>query len=199
MDHSLKLRWLAFEPRHTAHSHKGFVINGHRFHTKDVKRKTQNSGVTYEAFSMCRSTARDTRQMADIVTYYGVIKQIIILDYHMFTVPLFKCNWANRGYGVKEEDGFTLVNLHMNHSAYLRDPYILPSQAKQVFYSRENDSSLWYVVMRAPPRGYHKLDTDEEFVGAPLSVQQVDDLGNQSSDDESFYVRDDCEGMIVAD
>ncbi|CAE5959401.1 unnamed protein product [Arabidopsis arenosa] len=198
-DHSTKLRWLAFGPRLTAHTHKGFVINGHRFHTDDVKRKTQNSGVTYEAFSMCRSTARDTRQMADIVTYYGVIKEIILLDYHMFTVPLFKCSWANRGYGVKEEDGFTLVNLHMNQSSYLQDPYILPSQAKQVFYSRENDTSPWYVVMRAPPRGYHELETEEEFVGAPLSPQPVDDLEIQSSDDESFYVREDCEGITVAE
>ncbi|XP_010475417.1 PREDICTED: uncharacterized protein LOC104754830 [Camelina sativa] len=118
-DHSKKLRWLAFGPRYIAQAHKGCVINGHRFHTDDVKRKTQNSGVTYEAFSMCRSSARDSRHMADIVTYYGVIKEIILLDYHMFTVPLFKCNWANRGYGVKEEDGFTLVNLHMNQTAYL--------------------------------------------------------------------------------
>jgi len=53
---------------------------------------TQNSGVTYEAFGMCRSTTRDTRQTADIVTYYGVFKEIIFLEYHMFTVPLFRCN-----------------------------------------------------------------------------------------------------------
>ncbi|CAA7017636.1 unnamed protein product [Microthlaspi erraticum] len=67
--HSTKLRWLAYGPRHTAQSHTGFVINDHRF---QIKRKTRNSGVTNEAFSMCRSTARDTRQMADIVGYYGV-------------------------------------------------------------------------------------------------------------------------------
>ncbi|XP_010419111.1 PREDICTED: uncharacterized protein LOC104704777 [Camelina sativa] len=151
--HSTKLRWLAFVPRHTAQSYKGYVINAHRFHRDDVKRITQNSGVTYEAFNMCRSSARDSRQMADMVVYYRVVKEIIILDYHMFQVPLFKCSWANRGYGVKEEDNFTLVNLYMNQSSFLQDPYIMPSQAKQVFYSREDDSSSWYVVMRAPPRG----------------------------------------------
>jgi len=190
----MKLRWLAFRPRLTAQSHKGFIIKGHRFHTDDVKRKTQNSGVTYEALSMCRSTARDTRQIADTVTYYRVIKEKIFLDYHMFIVPFFRCNWATRGYGIKQEDGFTLVNLHMNQASYIQDPYILPSQAKQVFYSRENDTLLWYVVMRAPPRGYHELETEEEFVGVPLSDQLVDDLGNQSSDDESFFVRDDWKG-----
>lgn len=197
--HSKKLRWLAFGPRLIAQSHKGFVINGHRFHTDDVKRETQNSGVTYEAFSMCRASARDSNQLADIVTYYGVIKEIILLDYHMFHVPLFKCSWANTGNGVKEEEGFTLVNLHLNQMAFLRDPYILPSQAKQVFYSREDELSPWYVVMRAPPRGYHELETEEEFVAAPVSDQQDEDLGNQSSDDESYCVRDDCEGVLVGD
>ncbi|KAG7542144.1 Transposase-associated domain [Arabidopsis thaliana x Arabidopsis arenosa] len=139
--HSTRLRWLAFGPRSIAQTYKGYIINGHRFHTDDVKRKTQNSGVTYEAFSMCRASAKDTRQTADIVVFYGVIKEIILLDYHMFQVPLFKCIWANKGNGLKEEDGFTLVNLHMKQSAFLNDPFIMPSQAKQVFYSREDDSS----------------------------------------------------------
>ncbi|XP_010430986.1 PREDICTED: uncharacterized protein LOC104715265 [Camelina sativa] len=39
-DHSKKLMWLAFGPKYIAQAHKGFVINGHRFHTDDVKRKT---------------------------------------------------------------------------------------------------------------------------------------------------------------
>ncbi|CAA7045655.1 unnamed protein product [Microthlaspi erraticum] len=198
-EHSTRLRWLAFGPRRVAQSFKGYVINGHRFHTDDVKRKTQNSGVSYEAFSMCRASAKDNRHMADIVTFYGVIKEIILLDYHMFQVPLFKCTWANKGNGLKEEDGFTLVNLHMNQSAFLHDPYILPSQAKQVFYSREDESSPWYVVMRAPPRGYHELETEEELVSSTLSVQQIEEEGDPSSDDETFCVRDDCEGVLVVD
>ena len=148
---------------------------------------------------MCRSSARDMNQVADIVLYYGVIQEIILLDYHMFQVPLFKCKWANKQNGVKEEDGFTLVNLHVNQLAYLQDPYILPSQAKQVFYSRKEDSSPWYVVMRAPPRGHHELETEAEYVTAPSNIQEIDDVENHSSDDESFCVRDDCEGLLVND
>ncbi|XP_048617693.1 uncharacterized protein LOC125589230 [Brassica napus] len=196
--HSKEIRWLAFGPRNVALAHKGFIINGQRFHTDAVKLKTQNSGVTYEAFSMCRSSARDMRQVADMITYYGVIKEILVIDYHMFKVPLFRCNWANTANGVKEEDGFTLVNLHMNQAAYLKDPFILPSQAKQVFYSREDDASNWYVVMRAPPKGYHELETEEDLGGAPLPVQEVDDMGDDM-DDDSVYVRDDCEGLFVVD
>lgn len=172
-------------------------MNGHRFHTDDVKRKTQNSGVMYEAFSMCRASAKDTRHEADIVSFYGVIKEIILIDYHMFQVPLFRCSWANKGNGVKVEDGFTLVNLHQNQASYLNDPFILPSQAKQIFYSRDDDCSPWYVVMRAPPRGYHELETEVASVIAPLSVQTNEDLGDQDSDDENFCVRNDCEGVLV--
>ncbi|CAE6012524.1 unnamed protein product [Arabidopsis arenosa] len=135
--------------------------------------------------------------MADIVSFYGVIKEILMLDYHMFQIQVFRCIWANKGNGVKEEDGFTLVNLHMNQLAYLNDPFILASQAKQVFYSREDDSSPWYVCMRAPPRGYHELETVEEFVSAPLSVQPIEDLGDQSSDDESFCVSKRQAGLDV--
>lgn len=194
-EHLKRLRWLAFGPRNNAHTYKGYVVNGHRYHSDDVKRNTQNSGVTYEAFSMCQASAKDSKQMADMVAYYGVIKDIILLDYHMFQVPLFKCSWAHKGKRVKEEEGFTLVNLNMNQSSFANDPYILPSQAKQVFYSREDESSPWYIVMRAPPRGYHDLETEERFDYEP-SVQPIEDIGYQS-DDESFCVRDDCEGVLV--
>ncbi|XP_013617360.1 PREDICTED: uncharacterized protein LOC106323850 [Brassica oleracea var. oleracea] len=196
-DHSQRLRWLAFGPRNIAHTYKGFVVNGYRYHTDDMQRKTQNNGVAYEAFSMCRASAKDSRQQTDIVTYYGVIKEISLLDYHMFQVPLFKCSWAHKGRGLKEEDGFTLVNLHMNQSTFANDPYIMPSQAKQVFYSREEDNSPCYVVMRAPPRGYHELETEEEICYATLAVQPEEDMGDQSSDDESFCVRNDCEGQLI--
>jgi len=114
----------------------------------------------------------------------------------MFQIPIFNCSWANKGNGVKEEDGFTLVNLHLSQAAFLQDPYILASQAKQVFYSRESDLSQWYVVMKAPPRGYHELETEEESV-SQLLVHPIEDMGNQSSDDESFCARDDCEGLLV--
>jgi len=137
--------------------------------------------------------------MVDIVTYYEVITQIILLDYHMFQIPIFMCNWANKGNGVKEEDGFTLVNLHLNQSVFLKDPYILASEAGQVFYSVEDDSSPWSVVMRALPRGYHELETEEKFVVESVSIRDFGDLEDQSSDDENLCVREDCEGVIVAE
>ena len=68
-----------------------------------------------------------------------------------------------------------------------------------MFYSREDDLSPWFVVMRAPPRGYHELETEEEFVPAPIAIEANDELGNYSSDDDNFCVRNDCEGVLVVD
>ena len=51
--------------------------------------------------------------------------------------------------------------------------------------------------MRAPPRGYHELETEEDICYAPLTVEPEEDLGDQSSDDEIFCVRNDCEGVLV--
>ncbi|KAK9926973.1 hypothetical protein M0R45_024179 [Rubus argutus] len=65
---------------------------------------------------MCRASARDTAQVADLVTYYGRLTNIILLDYCVFYIPVFRCYWANKGNGVKIEDGFTLVNLHQSQN-----------------------------------------------------------------------------------
>jgi len=117
-----------------------------------VDKKIQNSGVYYEATAICKSSAKDTSQVVDLVSYYGCITDIILLDYNVFYVPLFRCNWAVKGNEVKQEDGFTLVNLNHSQDSFLRDPYILASQAKQVFYLREDDSSPWYVALRGSSR-----------------------------------------------
>ncbi|XP_010484854.1 PREDICTED: uncharacterized protein LOC104763136 [Camelina sativa] len=93
--HSTKLRWLAFGPQHTTQSYKGYVINGHRFHRDDVKRMTQNSGVTYEVFSMCKSSARDSRQIAEYIVCRSVMPQIVATikqtEVFVFAIAASKC------------------------------------------------------------------------------------------------------------
>lgn len=53
----------------------------------------------------------------------------------MFKILIFDCDWANIMNGVKVGDGFTPVNLHQGLHQFRKDPFILVSQAKQVFYS----------------------------------------------------------------
>lgn len=194
-----KLKWLAYGPRKYAMSYNGYIINGQRFHTKEAEKSTQNSGVSIEASTMCRASAKDTSQVVDVVAYYGVIRDIILLDYHTFQLPIFKCDWANIGHGVRFEDGFTLVNLPQDENQYEREPFILASQAKQVFYSRETDSSNWYVLLKAPPRGYYELemyDENEDMSSRPQHVSSLD-LNIDDDNDEGSFVREDCEGILV--
>ena len=95
-----------------------------------------------------------TTQVVGKVTYYGVLRDILVLDYNTFQVPIFKCDWANIVNGVKVDEGFTLVNLHEAQSQFGNNPFILASQAKQLFYSEDIEKSNWYVVLKAPQRGF---------------------------------------------
>lgn len=36
-----------------------------------------------------------------------------------------------------------------------------------MFYSRDNDTSSWYVVLKAPPRGFHELEMYDEAAYIP--------------------------------
>ncbi|XP_022893856.1 uncharacterized protein LOC111408317 [Olea europaea var. sylvestris] len=158
----------------------------------------QNSGILVEATTICRSSAKDNAHVVDKVLYYGVLRDIIVLDYNTFHIPIFWCDWANIVNGIKKEDGFTLVNLHQGQGQFENDPFILASQAKQVFYSREeNETSNWYVVLQASPRDFHVLHMEEDTsYGAtiPLDVTQLED--NHEKDEN--FARIDIAPMIPA-
>ena len=131
------------------------------------------------------------------IDYYGVLIGIVELDFYSFKVPLFKCDWVGSGKNdVKVEDGFTLVNLHPRVRSFTRDPFILAEQAHQVFFSRESNTSPWYVVLRAPPRGFHDLDNFDEIAyrtSAPFDVT----LPDCRLDEDDDFIRRDCEDIII--
>lgn len=82
------------------------------------------------------STAKDKHPIIGNVVFYGVITEIWELDYCKFKIPMFKCDWVDSRNGVKvDELGFTLVDL--NRIGHTSDPFILASQAKQVFYVQD--------------------------------------------------------------
>ena len=191
-EHDETLKWIAYGLRCSARSYTGFIVNGLRFHTTLVDRKSQNSGVYYEATAVCRSSATDTSQVVDLVSYYGRVTGIILVDYNIFYVPLFRCQWAVKGNGVKIEDGFILVNKNHSQASFASDPYILASQAKQIFYSREDESSNWYIVMKGPSRRYSKEDIQEGTADIGLLPSNID---MDADIDEAENARTDCEGI----
>ncbi|XP_071688802.1 uncharacterized protein [Rutidosis leptorrhynchoides] len=123
-------------PSEVVKKYKGYIINGFRFHIKDVEknRTTQNSRVILQALTSSFSSARDNNPIVGDVTYYGVLKDIIELQYgDEKKVVLFHCDWISSGYRIKvDENGFT--TLDFRGLKQTKEPYILASQAQQVFY-----------------------------------------------------------------
>ena len=104
-------------PNRVAKRFKGLIVNGFKFHTKDHERnrRGQNSGVVITTETSSFASAKDINPITGNVVYYGVLKDIIELNYYdKFKVVLFKCDWVDvyQGRGIKyDEYGFTLVNL----------------------------------------------------------------------------------------
>ncbi|RVW16664.1 hypothetical protein CK203_080919 [Vitis vinifera] len=72
---------------------------------------------------------------------------------HWLRKKVFKCNWVDNKSGVKvDEFGLTLVDF--TKMAHKSDPFILASQAKQVFYVQDQLDPRWSVVLSTPERDF---------------------------------------------
>lgn len=194
------VRWISYGPRADVVQYDAYNINGYTFRTECRDGKIyQNSGVSVEVMDMHISKeVATTRQ----TFYYGVLQEIWVLDYRFRQIPLFKCAWVNHRAGVKRDTlGYTLVDL--NNLGHKVDPFILASQARQVFYVKDQIEKKFSIVFKTPPKNYRDTydEVDEEFstVIHPHNeniLPRVDrlDLGNESRND---YVRTDCGGVVI--
>ncbi|XP_035843919.1 uncharacterized protein LOC118490404 [Helianthus annuus] len=165
------VKWIS----HGAHSnvlkYDVYEINGYTFRTKARDGGVyQNSGVGVEATDMHISKEVVTYRKN---VYYGVLREIWVLDYHIKRIPLFLL-------GHKD------------------DPFILASQARHVFYVKDQLDKKMSIVFMTPPKNYRDSydDVDEEtstviFPHNDNILPRVDplDMGNESRDD---YYRTDC-------
>uniref|UniRef100_A0A2N9IH12 CRIB domain-containing protein n=1 Tax=Fagus sylvatica TaxID=28930 RepID=A0A2N9IH12_FAGSY len=141
------VRCLARGPNNEARRLKRYVTNGLKFRTKDSEedKKTQNSGVSVVTEGG--------------MTYYGALTDIIELDYFdSFKYILFKCEWVDvlsgKGYKI-DEFGFPLVNFkHLIHvgEKLIDEPYVLASEASQVFYVEDKRHKDWVVAVKTKAR-----------------------------------------------
>ncbi|KAI9121876.1 hypothetical protein K1719_007266 [Acacia pycnantha] len=113
----------------------GYDINGYSFYTKDQDDRSfvQNSGVMVEAESMHFSSLKDKNPVLASMTYYGVIEEIWEMSYNKFEVALLKCKWV-RNNAVVIDPKFGFVSVDLQRLGHRDEPFILASQAKQVFY-----------------------------------------------------------------
>ncbi|XP_071695448.1 uncharacterized protein [Rutidosis leptorrhynchoides] len=193
------LRHLANGPCEFVKTYKGFIVNGYRFHIKDVerKRKTQNSGVILEALTKSFSSTRDNNPVTGDVTYYGVIKEIIELQYSVENkIVLFHCDWISNGSRKKvDENGFTLLNFVGVKPD--KEPNILASQAQQVFYVKDRVHKGWKIVIKTMPRDSYDMD-EKTNVDIEMLLQSATSTGpDKDVDVDIEMVRRDLEGTVV--
>lgn len=160
---------LACGPDRRVTLHSGCIVNGIRFRTmaRDTCLKTQNSGVVVKGDD--QSEDKD---------FYGVLVDIIELEYlYGNRVFLFKCDWwdISRRTGIHVDKYFTSVNV--SKTWYENDPFVLATQARQVFYV--NDTKLrgdWKVVQRVDPRNMYDVVEKDEENGNDETYQQEEQL-----------------------
>ncbi|WVZ64567.1 hypothetical protein U9M48_014065 [Paspalum notatum var. saurae] len=119
------------------------VANGARYRivSHEKYRKTQNSSI------MTEGTHKD-----ESIDFYGVLNEIIVLRYpsnKQFTrsVVLFKCDWYDlEGRNMRDDEYFRSINVE--HYWYKNDPYILATQAAQVFNLDDTKLGKWWKVVQ---------------------------------------------------
>ncbi|KAL6327920.1 hypothetical protein AAG906_027331 [Vitis piasezkii] len=185
-DISNTLRWLAHGPTHQVVKYPGYIINGCRYHTKerDMTCVTQNSGVSILAGTMQIASSKDKNPVFGELCFYGVINEIWDLDYNMFRIPIFKCDWVDNKNGIKvDELGFTLVDF--SKIGHKSDPFILASQAKQVFYVEDQLDPKWSIVLSIPPKDFNNMEGLDDFTDNFESFDVMDES-------DAIYMREDC-------
>jgi hypothetical protein len=93
------------------------------------------------------------------INWYGVVKKIYALDFPtQKEVILFECNWydvpatsKSKGRGFKR-DQYGIIDIDASRLRYLNDPYILGTQAEQVFYVEGTKKPDLCTVITMNPR-----------------------------------------------
>ncbi|XP_020969095.1 uncharacterized protein LOC110267642 [Arachis ipaensis] len=127
---SKELKWLSRGPNVAARRFSAYVINGYKFMTEDCERKIQNTRVMVISSTLKFRNEKDEDPEVENVTYYGVLKVILELDYHGHSkYVIFKCDWFQ---SKKDNFGLTLVNFR--NPIYENDPFVFATQVRQVYY-----------------------------------------------------------------
>ncbi|KAG6494421.1 hypothetical protein ZIOFF_049446 [Zingiber officinale] len=191
------LKSLARGPNFIGIRYEKFISNGFRFHTKEVerKRKTQNCGVIVRATTSSYSSIRDQNPISSELDYYGILQNVIELNYKGGRkVILFECDWVSKGKRLKlDEDGFMLASF--TNVKHHNEPYILASQAMQVFYVEDPVDCNWHVIITTDARGHYKM---QPMADVDTYLQSC--IGNPKDDndhEEIVWVQDDATGVEI--
>jgi hypothetical protein len=176
------------------------IVNGIRFLTRnlDNRRISQNSGVSIEG---------DHEEK--IHDFYGHLLSIWELEYMCHNkVFLFQCEWYNTGNTGRRKMIQTekhCTSIDVSSRWYQNDPFILPIQAKQVFYLRDTKlGGHWQVVQCVQLRGVFNVlevgdgesndDTEANDAFQQETIAGVVPIEVANND---RYCRDDVEAKVI--
>ena len=131
------------------------------------------------------ASSRDAQPIEE-VNYYGALTNIIELNYSgKYKIVLFRCDWVDLNRGCKKDKfGLTLVNFsHLAHSGtnLVHDPFIFASQAKKVYYVKDEKDAGWLLVKHAKLRDVFDMGDESAFNRDGRSVEML----NAESDEEN--------------
>ncbi len=210
-----EMQILANEPFMIATMYNSYTINGFNFHTysSDEGRPYQNSGVALVAQTSCFENGNNMNPIVRNKTYYGRIKEIIELNYsNKGSIVLFKCDWVDNRIQDRwvKTDKFGITTINFNHlfntgERLLDEPFILSSQATQVYYVQDPIDREWCAVLQSKPRElYDMAARDSENIEHQNEFRSpIPDL-HMNVDRNIFlqdvvHVRTDIDGTIVAE
>ena len=201
--------------------HKAMWFNGRKYRTKqlDDRRKTCDSGIT-AIFQVTNISHRgDRHPVTSDLRYYGYLEDILDIDFKSFKVVLFKVRWyrlllqGDERTVIDHDNGFTMINT--NRYEPNTEPYVLPIQCEQVFFSEVPGRAGWSFVVRFDPRGRpveytlpedQDLNDQEEEDAAGEMDEEVclDEGGNQVDQtviyphlDDDDYIDDDLDPDVA--
>jgi hypothetical protein len=184
-DVSSRLARLAKGPSFRAKEFKKFRTNGFDFISYPYEEKllTQNSGISISALTTCIASKSDKNPKNTVLTYYGIIQQILELDYLDFTETVFYCDWVKvedttNACKVDPDSKLIMVDLSKlkTKDRIVDEPFICAFQnVKKVFYSKCLNDGNWSIVVHAP-KG---MTTEVDALKAPKEFQSaLDDNPN---------------------
>ncbi|KAJ9542476.1 hypothetical protein OSB04_028982 [Centaurea solstitialis] len=140
------------------------IINGVRFHSKcrDDTLHTQNCGISVPS-----------NHGGEEVDFYGVLLEVMELSYILDRkVVVFRCKWYNTDKRMRNIHCETdLTTIKMSSEWYANDPYILATQAKQVFYLADTKrDKQWMFVQKISHRNIRDIpivDAIDEVLATP--------------------------------
>ena len=150
-----------------AKTYKKYRVNGFVFSPKshDDTITTQDSGVFMRAITSFTASRKDKNPIDATTMWYGIIKQIIEVDYTDFQEVVFYYDWVRvedkiNGCKLCPDSSLVMVNLNKlkSSSNFLDEPAILAKEAGQVFYSQDLKHPDWSVVIHSPKRLTCRVD-----------------------------------------